>query len=283
MKTNNLKAPYLIGEIGINHNGCIKTAKKLILLAKECKFDAVKFQKRTPEISTPEEFKNIMRNTPWGNISYLNYKKKIEFGKKEFSEINNYCKKLKIDWFASCWDIQSIKFMQQFKCKLNKVASAMLTNLDFLEELAKQKKKTLISTGMADLKDIERAVNIFKKNKCPYIIMHCVSQYPCDEEKLNLSLIPYYKKKFKVDVGYSGHETTVSPSIIAWTLGANYIERHITLDRAMWGTDQSASLSPEGMRNLAFVLKKAPKFYGDGKKFKSKDDKVLLKKFKYWQ
>ena len=275
-------SPYLIGEIGINHNGSLKNAKELIKLAKECKFDAVKFQKRTPEISTPKKFKDNIRETPWGTMKYLEYKKKIEFGKREFKEINRYCKKLKIDWFVSCWDIESINFMKQFNCKLNKVASAMLTNLDFINELSKQKKKTLISTGMSTLKDIEKAVNIFKKNKCPYVIMHCVSQYPCNEKKLNLNLIPFYKKKFKVDIGYSGHETTVSPSIIAWTLGANYIERHITLDRAMWGTDQSASLSPDGMKNLGDILKKAPDFFGDGKKKKTKNDTNLLKKFKYW-
>jgi N-acetylneuraminate synthase len=275
-------SPYLIGEIGINHNGSLKNAKELIKLAKECKFDAVKFQKRTPEISTPKKFKDNVRETPWGTMTYLEYKKKIEFGKREFKEISRYCKQLEIDWFVSCWDIESINFMKQFNCKLNKVASAMLTNLNFLNELSKQKKKTLISTGMSTLKDIEKAVNIFKKNKCPYVIMHCVSQYPCDEKKLNLNLIPFYKKKFKVDIGYSGHETTVSPSIIAWSLGANYIERHITLDRAMWGTDQSASLSPDGMKNIGEILKKAPSFFGNGKKIMTKNDKKLIKKFKYW-
>ena len=277
-----MKKPYLIAEIGINHNGSLDLAKKLIKQAKLFDFDAVKFQKRTPEISTPNEYKNIMRETPWGTISYLEYKKKIEFGLKEFKEIDKFCKKLKIDWFASSWDIPSIKFMKKFRCKFNKVASAMITNLEFLEYLSKQRKKTFISTGMCNLKDIEKAVKIFKKNRCPFILFHCVSEYPCSEERLNLNLIKFYKKKFKCDVGYSGHESSVSPSVIAWMLGAKYIERHITLDRSMWGTDQSASLSSEGMKNLSEILHKAPIFFGNGIKKMSKNDIKLQKKFRYW-
>ena len=277
-----IKSPYLIGEIGINHNGSIKIAKNLISLAKECNFDAVKFQKRTPEIATPLAQKNIIRDTPWGMMTYLEYKKKIEFGEKEYLEIDKFCKKLKIDWFVSCWDIKSIKFMKPFKNKLQKVASAMLTNIEFLNYLAKQRKKTLISTGMSEIKDIDKAVKIFKKYKCPYVLMHCVSEYPCEEKNLNLNLIPFYRKRFKCEVGYSGHESTVSPSVFAWTLGASYIERHITLDRSMWGTDQSASLSPTGMKSLSEILRKAPSMYGDGKKKKSTKDKILEKKFRYW-
>lgn len=277
-----LKKPYLIAEIGINHNGSIKLAKKLIDLAAKYKFDAVKFQKRTPEIATPEDQKNKLRQTPWGEITYLKYKKKIEFGLKEFREIDKYCKKKKIKWFASCWDNPSIDFIKKFKTPYNKVASAMLTNTNFLEKLAKEKKKTLISTGMSTIKDIIRAVDIFKKNKCPYVIMHCVSQYPCPEEKLNLNLINFYKKKFNCEVGYSGHESTVSPSLLAWFLGANYIERHITLDRAMWGTDQSASLSEDGIRSLTSIIDKSPKILGNGIKKISKEDLELREKFKYW-
>lgn len=277
-----MKKPYLIAEIGINHNGSLEIAKKLILQAKKYNFDAVKFQKRTPEISTPEEFKNNLRETPWGNMTYLEYKKKIEFGYKEYKAINKFCRKLKIDWFVSCWDIESIKFMKRFKCKYNKVASAMITNIDFLEYLSKQRKKTFISTGMCKLEDIKKAVKIFKKNKCPFVLFHCVSEYPCNENKLNLNLIKFYKQKFKTEVGYSGHESSVSPSIIAWTLGAKYIERHITLDRSMWGTDQSASLSGDGMKTLSEILNKAPSFFGNGKKKMSKNDIKIQKKFRYW-
>ncbi|MDA9794616.1 N-acetylneuraminate synthase family protein [Candidatus Pelagibacter sp.] len=277
-----LKKPYLIAEIGINHNGSIKLAKKLIDLAAKYKFDAVKFQKRTPEIATPEDQKNKLRQTPWGEMTYFKYKKKIEFGLKEFREIDKYCKIKKIEWFVSCWDNPSIDFIKKFKTPYNKVASAMLTNTNFLENLAKEKKKTLISTGMSTIKDINKAVDIFKRNKCPYVIMHCVSQYPCPEEKLNLNLIKFYKKKFNCEVGYSGHESTVSPSLLAWFLGANYIERHITLDRAMWGTDQSASLSEDGMRSLASIIEKSPKILGNGIKKISKEDLELREKFKYW-
>jgi len=277
-----LKKPFLIAEIGINHNGSIIVAKKLIDLAKDSGFSAVKFQKRNPDISTPEHQKKIFKSTPWGDMTYLNYKKKIEFGYKEYKIIDQYCKKKKVNWFASAWDIDSLIFLKKFNLKFNKIASAMITNLDLVREVAKEKKKTFISTGMSSLKDISKCVNIFKKEKCKFILMHCVSTYPCPIEKLNLKTILTLKKKFKCEIGYSGHEAEVSPSIIAYLLGANYIERHITLDRSLWGTDQAASLSEPGMKNLSQILYKAPKALGDGKKKISKEEKKLLKKFKYW-
>ena len=260
------KKPYLIAEIGINHNGSIKLAKKLIDLALLHKFDAVKFQKRNPEISTPEKQKKQLRITPWGTISYLKYKKKIEFNYKDFKIIDKYCKKSGIEWFCSPWDLDSVEFLKKFKLKKNKIASAMITNLPLLKAVAKQKRFTLISTGMSSIKDITKAINIFKKNKCKFALMHCVSTYPCPEEDLNLAMIPSLKKKFKCDIGYSGHESSVSPSIAAWVLGANYIERHITLDRTMYGTDQPASLSEQGMAQLSNILNRLPKILGDGKK-----------------
>ena len=231
---DNLKKPFLIGEIGINHNGSLKTAKKLIDLAVECNFDSVKFQKRNPDISTPEDQKYKKRETPWGYISYLDYKKKIEFSKKDFLEIDRYCKKKNIIWFASAWDIDSQKFLKQFNLKYNKVASAMNTNLQLLEEIAKEKKYTFISTGMANLKQIDECVRIFKDHKCKFSLLHCVSTYPCKEEDLNLKAILTLKKRYKCDVGYSGHESSVSPSVIAYLIGASVIERHITIDRSMW-------------------------------------------------
>ena len=276
------KKPYLIAEIGINHNGSIKLAKKLIDLAKKHKFDAVKFQKRNPDISTPNIQKDQIRNTPWGTMSYLNYKKKIEFGFKEFKEIDKYCKKIKIEWFCSPWDIDSVKFLRKFKLKKNKIASAMITNLNLLEEVAKEKKFTLISTGMSSMKDISNAIKIFKKNKCKFALMHCVSTYPSPEEDLNLSMIKTLQNKFKCDVGYSGHESSVSPSIAAWVLGANYIERHITLDRSMYGTDQSASLSEQGMSQISNILFRMPNILGNGIKKITADEKKLIQKFKYW-
>ena len=276
------KKPFLIAEVGINHNGSVAIAKKIIDLAKKYNFDAVKFQKRNPNISVPVNQKDVMRESPWGYISYLEYKKKIEFGKKEYDIIDKYCAKKKISWFASPWDIDSVNFLKQFKCKFNKIASAMLTNINLLEEVAKEKKHTFVSVGMSKEKDIVRAIKIFNKFKRKFTLMYTVSSYPADEEDLNLLSIIYLKKKYKCEVGYSGHERTVSPSIMAYFLGASVIERHITLDRAMWGTDQAASLSEDGIKNFTEVLNKAPVVMGKEKFSKKKSEMNLLKKFKYW-
>ena len=277
------KNPFLIAEIGINHNGSVGLAKKLIDLAKKYNFDAVKFQKRDLNICIPEHQKQKIRNTPWGEMTYLDYKKKIEFGEKEFKIISKYCKKIKIDWFCSPWDVNSLKFLKKFKTKYNKVASSMLTNYELLKLIAKERKLTFISTGMSEMKDVDKAVKIFKKNKCNFILMHCVSTYPCPEQDLNLNTIKTLKKKFNCKIGYSGHETSVSPSVAAWFLGADYIERHITLDRAMFGTDQAASLSEPGIRELTTLLNKFPMMIGDGIKKMSKEEKNLIKKFRYWK
>jgi len=275
------KKPYLIAEIGINHNGSIKIAKKMIDIAEENNFDAVKFQKRDPDICVPEDQKYKMRDTPWGNITYLSYKKKIELNLKQLTFLKNYAKKLKLDFSASCFDINSLNIVKKINT-FNKVPSAMITNTVFLEHVAKQRKKTFISTGMCKIKDITTAVNIFKKNKCNYELMHCVSLYPCPEEKLNLKIIQTLRKKYKCKVGYSGHEPTVSPSFFAYMLGATSIERHITLDRSMWGTDQAASLSPDGMKMFGNIFNKMEKMFGDGIKKLPEEEKVMLQKFKYW-
>ena len=277
------KRPFLIAEIGINHNGSIKLAKKLIDLAKKYNFNAVKFQKRDLNICIPEDQKGKIRNTPWGQMTYLEYKNKIEFEDREFKEIDRYCKKIKIDWFCSAWDVNSLKFLKKFNTKYNKVASAMITNQDLLELIAKERKLTFISTGMSKIRDINNAIKIFKKNKCDFILMHCVSSYPCLEKDLNLNLITTLKKKFKCKIGYSGHETSVSPSFAAWFLGADYIERHITLDRSMFGTDQAASLSEQGISLLTNVLFKFPEMLGNGKKIINKEEKKLIPKFRYWE
>ncbi len=272
----------IIAEIGINHNGDLSLAKKMIELAKDSGCDFVKFQKRTPDITTPENKKEIIRETPWGKISYLKYKKKIEFGLKEYEKIDKFSKKIGIGWFASAWDIQSLKFLKRFKSKYNKVASAMITNLNFLNEVAKQKKTTFISTGMCTHEDIQKAVKIFRKNKCKFVLMHSISSYPAKEEDLNLSLIPILAKKYKCEVGYSGHESSVSPTIGACYMGAKFVERHITLDRAMWGTDQSASLSPDGLKNLVNMIRKITIIKGDGKKRILEDEKNKSKELRYW-
>lgn len=277
-----LKKPFLIAEIGINHNGSVKLAKKMIDLAKKYNFDCVKFQKRDLNICIPEKQKSIIKETPWGTISYLDYKKKIEFSVNDYKKIDLYCKKKNIKWFASCWDKNSQILMRKFKNKYNKIASAMVTNTKFLDLVSSEKKLTFISTGMCKLEDIKKAAKIFKKNKCPFVLLHCVSTYPCPEENLNLLMIKSLKKTFKCKVGYSGHESTVSPSILAWYLGASVIERHITLDRAMWGTDQAASLSEDGLKNLTNILNKSQLVLGSGIKKFSRDEKKISKKFRYW-
>ena len=282
MQMIKLKKPILIAEIGINHNGSIELAKKMIDLASKYKMDVVKFQKRDPNICVPDKYKGLYRETPWGNMTYLEYKKKIEFGRKEFDVIDKYCKKKKIKWFASAWDIESQKFLKKYNSKYNKIASALVTNLKFLDFVAKEKKHTFISTGMTNLKDIKNAVKIFKKNKCDFTLMHCVSSYPAPEENLNLNTINTLRNKFKCSVGYSGHENSVSPSLYAFLLGASAIERHITLDRSMWGTDQSASLAEPGIKNLVELINKSQTILGNGIKTKSKEDKKLEKKFRYW-
>jgi len=281
-KYKKLKKPFLIAEIGINHNGSLKLAKKLIDVAAKCKYDAVKFQKRDLDVCIPENQKSIMRETPWGVMTYLEYKKKIEFSIPQYKQIDKYCKKKNILWFASSWDLNSQKTMRRFKFKYNKVASAMITNTKLLELISKEKKTTLISTGMCNYSDIKKAVKIFKKNKCKFILMHCVSTYPCKEEDLNLSMIQKLKKDFKCTVGYSGHEKTVSPSLVAYMLGAEYLERHITLDRAMWGTDQAASLSENGIKNLSDIVNKIPEVIGKPVKKYFDEEKRMSQKMRYW-
>tara|TARA_S200000501_G_scaffold368143_2_gene405566 strand:- start:1385 stop:2233 length:849 start_codon:yes stop_codon:yes gene_type:complete len=282
MKDNFIKKPFLIAEIGINHNGSVKLAKKLINLAKKYKFDSVKFQKRDLEICIPDSEKNKIRSTPWGDMTYLNYKKKIELKHNDILQISNYAKKNNIDLFASCFDVNSLKDIKKYKFKYNKIPSALITNLEFAKEVALQKKHTFISTGMCEMNDIKKCVKIFKKLKCPFTLLHCVSLYPCPEDKLNLKMIKVLKQNFKCKVGYSGHESNITPSIYAYFLGAEVIERHITLDRSMWGTDQAASLSEEGMEMLSTILLKDKSFLGNGKKKFLTDEKTMLKKFKYW-
>jgi N-acetylneuraminate synthase len=273
---------FIIVEIGINHNGSLKNAKKLMDLAKHSGCDAVKFQKREVNITTPENLKNELKETPWGKITYLKYKKKMEFGKKDFDQIDKYSKKINIKWSASAWDIQSQKFLRQYNLPFNKVASPMLTNYPLLEMIAKERKKTFISTGMSTMKDIVKAVKIFKKNKCNFELMHCVSSYPAKEDDLNLKMIPVLLKKFKCKVGYSGHESSLSPTLGACYLGATSVERHITMDRTAWGSDQAASLSKNGLKDLVSMIRKVHKVMGDGKKKILDSEKVKIKSLRYW-
>jgi N-acetylneuraminate synthase len=273
---------FIIAEIGINHNGDIEIAKKLILMAKNSGCDAVKFQKR--DINTVYSLEDLdkPRQSPWG-ITQRNQKQGLEFGKKEYDEINNYCNSINIEWFASAWDIKSLQFLDSYELKYQKVASALITHSAFLEELAKRKKHTFISTGMSDYSIIDKAVDIFKKNNCSFELMHTVSTYPCPENKLNLHLIQKLKERYKCNVGYSGHEASVSPSIVAVCLGASSLERHITLDRSMYGSDQSASLEESGLRELVSVVRKIPAVIGNEEKKIFDCEKDVAKKLRYWE
>ena len=272
----------IIAEIGINHNGDISMAKKLISMAKNCGCDYVKFQKRNPDICVPENQKKQMRETPWGYISYLDYKKKIEFSKDDYKIIDDFCKEENIEWFASVWDLDSLKFIEQFNVSTHKIASALVTNLELLKEVAKCKKYTFISTGMCELEDIDKAVDIFKKANCEFELMHSVSTYPADEKDLNLSLINFYKKRYNCNVGYSGHETGISPSVIAAALGASSIERHVTLSRSLFGTDQSASVERRGLIELVTVIRKIPIVLGVPQKKMLDAEKPIAEKMRYW-
>ena len=233
---NNSENVYFIGEVGINHNGDINLAKKIILEAKKAGFSAVKFQKRNPEISTPENVKSKLRETPWGEMTYLDYKFRIEFEKKEYDEIDNYCRELEIDWFASCWDIDSLNFLLNYEPPVLKIASASITNKDLLIAHRDSMLPIIMSTGMSTPDEIHKAYTILKNNDLA--ILHTTSTYPCPPEELNLNVIKTLIQQYPDNpIGYSGHESGLSTSIAAAVLGAKIIERHITLNRAMWGTD----------------------------------------------
>ena len=255
---------FIIAEIGINHNGDVNIAKELIDVAKDAGCDAVKFQKRTIDLVYTKELLESQRESPWGKTQRAQ-KEGLEFGLNEYKEIDKYCKEKGIEWFASAWDIESQKFLKQFNCKYNKVASAMMVDLNLLKEIASEKKHTFISTGMCTVEDIDKAVDIFKKAGCPFELMHCVSTYPMEDEDANLNTIKTLKEKYKCNVGYSGHEVGLAVSYAAAALGVSSIERHITLDRAMYGSDQAASIEPMGLKNLVGAIRKIEKAMGTGK------------------
>lgn len=254
----------VIAEIGINHNGDMGITKQLIDVAKEAGADAVKFQKRTIDIVYTKEFLDSSRQSPWGNIQ-RDQKEGIEFGLKEYKEIDAYCRQKGIEWFASAWDIESQKFLRQFDVKYNKIASPMIIYKDFLKMVASEGKYTFISTGMSTEKDIDAVVEIFKKANCPFELMHCVSTYPMDDEDANLNCIKTLSEQYKCKVGYSGHEVGLAVSYAAAALGITSLERHITLDRAMYGSDQAASVEPMGFRALVGAVRKIEMAMGNGK------------------
>ena len=274
--------PYIIGEIGINHNGDLKIAKQLIDLAKECGCDAVKFQKRNIDKVYTNEYLNSPRDSPWGKTQRAQ-KLGLEFGKEEYDEIDKYCKEKNIDWFASAWDVDSQIFLEKYNCKYNKIASPMLTNIEFLKYVASLKKPTIISTGMSKLNDIDNVVNIFISHNCPYILMHCTSIYPCPIDKCNLNMIKTLKERYDCPVGYSGHSPGVIDSYIATSLGAEFIEKHITLNRAMYGSDQSASLERHGLKLTVKNCKLMETLLGDGKPHFYEEEKQGARKMRYWE
>jgi N-acetylneuraminate synthase len=267
---------FFIAEIGINHNGDMKICKDLIDLAVDAKCNAVKFQKRDIDLVYQKEFLNGYRESPWGKTQ-RDQKAGLEFGKKEYDEINDYCKQKKIEWFASAWDLNSQAFLKQYNLNYNKIASAMIVNLELLREVAREGKYTFISTGMSTLQDIETAVKIFKEANCPFELMHCVSTYPMKDTDANLNTINTLRKRFNCKVGYSGHETGLAVSYAAAALGISSLERHITLDRAMYGSDQAASLAPAGLKKLVGEVNKIHLALGDGQK-KIIDGEILIAK-----
>jgi len=256
---------FVIAEIGINHNGSLEITKKLIDGAKSAGCDAVKFQKRTPEICVPKDQWYIERDTPWGRMSYIDYRHKVEFGVDEFAEIDKYCKEKDIIWFASCWDENAVDFLEQFDPLLYKAASASLTDIDLLLRHKELNKPVITSTGMSTMEEIENGVNcIGTKN---LLVAHSTSAYPCKNEELNLRMILTLKNKFPgVPIGYSGHETGLAPTWAAVAMGANFVERHITLDRAMWGSDQAASVEVGGFNRLVRNIRDIEQSLGDGVK-----------------
>lgn len=277
----NDKYIFVVAEIGINHNGSLNLAKKLIDEAINAGCDAVKFQKRKIDVVYTEEFLNQPRESEWGNTQ-RDQKLGLEFDTDKYDEIDSYCKKKEILWFASSWDIESQKLMRKYKFPFNKIASAMATNKNFVKVVASEKVPTFASIGMTSNENVDWLVSTFKEQNCPLMLMHTVSTYPAINEHLNLKCINTLKKRYSIPIGYSGHEASVSPSIVAASIGASAIERHITIDRAMYGSDQSASLEPAGMKELVNIVRKIPTVLGTGKRSIISEEKKIATKLRYW-
>ena len=271
---------FLIAEIGINHNGDIGIAKQLIDAAADAGFDAVKFQKRTISIVYSKEFLDSPRESPWG-ATQREQKEGLEFSRDEYFEIDKYCKDKKIQWTASAWDLDSQDFIASFKVPFNKVASPMLGHRPLLNKIAAEGKLTYISTGMSTLEEIEEVVKLFKDKNCPFELMHCNSTYPMKEEDANLACIPMLREKFNCNVGYSGHESSlIKVCVTAVALGATSIERHITLDRTMYGSDQAASIEAHSLGNFVESVRAVPKILGTGKKVLSQSEEAARNKLR---
>ena len=271
---------YLIAEIGINHNGDFNIAKKLIDYAAEAGFNAVKFQKRTIDKVYTKEFLDSPRDSPWGKTQ-RDQKNGLEFNFNTYKRIQKHCLEKKIDWSASAWDLDSQFFLQDFNLSFNKIASPMLGHIPLLKLVASEGKKTYISTGMSSLEELDEIVNLFVKVNCPFELMHCVSTYPMKEEDANLLCIPMLRDRYKCNVGYSGHESSlIKVCVTAVTLGANSIERHITLDRAMYGSDQSASIEAASLQSFVDAVRKVPLILGSGVKALNLDESKIREKLR---
>jgi len=269
---------YIIAEIGINHNGDLEIAKKLIDAAVLAGCDAVKFQKRTPDLCVPSEQRDIPRDTPWGCISYIEYKERIEFGSEEYKEIDRYCSEKGIAWFASCWDELSVDFIEQFNPACYKIASASLTDDNLLKRINEMGRPMILSTGMSTMDEIRHAVSFLNRDRL--LISHCTSTYPCKPEELNLRMILTLKEEFNCPVGYSGHEVGLQTTLASTVLGACFVERHITLDRAMWGSDHAASVEPGGLMRLVRDIRVIEMAMGDGVKRVYESELPSIKKLR---
>jgi len=269
---------YVIAEIGINHNGELDNAKKLISAAMLAGVDAVKFQKRTPELCVPPEQRNLMRETPWGTMTYMDYRYRVEFGREQYEEIAKHAKINSVDWFASCWDEPSVDFMEQFSPPCYKIASACLTDDELLRHHKKTGRPIILSTGMSSIAEIDHAVEILGTDNL--VLLHAVSTYPADVGELNLRAMASLKERYGVPVGYSGHEVGLAPTLVAASLGACLVERHITLDRAMWGSDQAASVEPQGFTRLVRDIRGIERAMGDGVKRVYDSEKPLIAKLR---
>ncbi len=270
---------YIIAELGINHNGSLELAKQMIDAALHAGVDAVKFQKRTPEVATPPDQQKQMRETPWGYITYLEYRRKVEFGEEQYRELDHYCREKGMPWMVSVWDEPSVDFMEKFDTPAYKIPSASLTDHNLLKYVRKTGKPMIISTGMSTMEQIHRAVKVIGTDQL--VIMHCTSTYPCEPEELNLSMITTLRKEFPgTPIGYSGHEVGLVPSSVAVALGACMVERHLTLDRAMWGSDQAASVEPAGFERLVKYIRVSQASLGDGVKKVYESEKASMKRLR---
>ena len=275
-----MKPTYIIAEIGINHNGSLETAKKLIDVAAVAGCNAVKFQKRNPDVCVPEHQKSVMRDTPWGKMTYLDYKYKVEFEKREYDIIDEYCRQKNIAWSASPWDLDSLDFLMGYDIPFVKIPSAMITNEELMRASAATGKKIIFSTGMSTMEEIDQAVMWMRDENTPFSLLHCNSTYPAPLEDLNLSCIPVLKEKYQCEVGYSGHEFRLGTTVAAVYLGATILERHITLDRTMWGSDHLASVEPQGLIKLVRGVRELESAYGDGRKRVTEGELPIRKKLR---